>query len=167
MSTYSAVLTLSGFVLGFIIWKIKPDQKIDTFTFVLVISIFTIILFIFIKYSITLFEISNNTEIKVLRAIKPKGLYGNYKILLLVEANTNLPQDAVVTVFNIADKYEENIALGKVINIQDNGIIQILIFKENESFMWNDLLNNSQEKLNLLKIKPVLTVNYLQEAKNV
>ena len=72
-------------------------------------------------------------------------------------------ENGIVTVFYLENGFERQIALGKIINIQEDKKVQILFFEIDSDFSTETLLKNNRELLNKLRIKPIIKMTSLEE----
>lgn len=101
-------------------------------------------------------------KVKYVRS--PPKLYSNAHALLLVNPTLLLSYDAIVSIYYLEDDIERLVGVGKVINVQENRMIQIIIthdydFEEN----LNKLMNNSKDELDKLILKTSIPNSILQD----
>lgn len=101
-------------------------------------------------------------KVKYVRS--PPKLYSNAHALFLVNPTSLLSYDAIVSIYYLEDDIERLVGVGKVINVQENKMIQIIIthnydFEEN----LNKLMNNSKDELDRLILKTSIPNSILQD----
>lgn len=161
-SVFSGIVTLIGIAISFIAWKFNPNTKISLFVFMIVCSGFILILAIFIRLSVQLFEEKSENSAKVIRSVAPYAPYKNSETILLVTNMNAFAINGLVSVFIEKKECEIFIATGEIINIQQNGNIQVLIPKsKNSDFDWDKLKSNDKDVIEKLIVKPIVTTRLL------
>lgn len=91
-------------------------------------------------------------------------LYNNAFALFLVEPTQLLSYDAIVSIYYLEDGIERLVGVGKVINVQENKMIQIIITHDYDfEDKLNKLMNNSKEELDKLILKTSIPNSILQD----
>ena len=157
----SVVLEITGFVLTFVLWMWKPEQDIHLFWFIPLVFLFLV----FINFSRILY-VNRKQKCVVLHVIEPYGNFkSNDKVLALATYVDYFTENGVVSIFHLENGFERQIALGQIINIQEDKKVQILIFNIDSAFPCDELLKNNKELLERLLVKPIVKLDYLEEIK--
>jgi hypothetical protein len=86
-------------------------------------------------------------------------------IICLLKPSNLFSTNAIVTLYDYHNRYERPIGFGEVMNIQDDGIIQIELIKAirgQEKFL-EKLTQNNAECLTRLRVKPLVLKKYLKD----
>ena len=163
MTSYSAITGIGGVVLTIVFWIWKPEEKISLCFYIMSIAIIVFFLLIFIRFSIDLYSVKKQ-KCKVLTI---RESYGNFKseetVIALTTCEEYFSENGIVSVFHLENGFERQIALGKIINIQEDKKVQILIFDIDAEFSCDKLLKNERELLEKLRIKPIIKMTSLEE----
>lgn len=172
---YTAFLTVQGWGLGILaiilavlLWFYSPDTKVPLITFVVVVLCLSISL---IVMSQTAYSAWRKT-LRPLPCVKrildpPEGQSGPEK-MLLVEPSELFSVDTTVSLYLKDDDYEKLIAIGRVLNVQSDGHIQIVIntIATVSDEIRSRLGNNDSSVLKKLLVKPTVP-SYILEHYNV
>ncbi len=160
------VLTGIGFIITFLFWIYKPTDTISYKIFIPTIVTFVILLIIFLKLSYSLYQNNQNILPKVIRGINPPKFQKGAKALLLLNKSEIFSQDALVTVFHNDEGYERYIGSGFVLSIQEDGIIQVIVFESldnNDKTIWDKVTSNESLILEKIIIKPTIQRTMLDQ----
>lgn len=114
------------------------------------------------RFSIQLYSESVNQKVKVIQYIEPYKPYKDSEAILLTTNSNTFAQDGIVTLFQEKNGCEVFIATGQIINIQQNGKVQIVIPKSSDSdFNWENIKRNEKDQLDKLIIKTIVTTRLL------
>lgn len=106
----------------------------------------------------------NSKTVKVKYVKSPPKLYLNAHALFLVNPTPLLSYDAIVSVYYLEDDIERLVGVGKVINVQENKMIQIIITHDYDfEDSLNKLMKNSKDDLNKLILKTSIPNSILQD----
>ena len=101
-------------------------------------------------------------KVKYVRS--PPKLYSNAHALFLVNPTILLSYDAIVSIYYLEDDIERLVGVGKVINVQENKMIQIIITHDYDfEDKLNRLMNNSKDELDKLILKTSIPNSILQD----
>lgn len=157
-STYGPFIAVIGFILVFIGYYVVPEESVLGLRHVLLIcaiGLYLIILAFHAAY--TAFYESKDYLPDVRYASEPPKPYSSGIALLILEPSKLFSYDSVVAVYLENDGIEQLVGLGRVINIQENGNIQILVTHDLEhSEEWKDYKQNNSATLRKLLVKPTL-----------
>jgi hypothetical protein len=163
LKSWGALITIVGVVASLLGFFIIPDTETVPLNAVLVFifGIF-IILGIFIRAA---YDAHNNTQIllpKVKTVIDPPASYKDACALLLLEPTELLSHDSIISLFYIDGGIERLTGIGKVVNIQNDKKVQVIIFKDSEhDDKVKALKSNQPEDLENLIVKPSIPSFYL------
>ncbi|MFD1133203.1 MULTISPECIES: hypothetical protein [Psychrobacter] len=105
---------------------------------------------------------------KVINARKPPKYYGEAIALFVTEPTEILSNDSIVSIYILANEFEELIAIGKVINVQDDKKVQVLIVYDHDLSKYKEgIMNNHHDFLEKLVIKPTVPSFIFQGDLNV
>ena len=143
---------------GFIFWKWKPDDKISFLLFLVIVSIAIFLIFLFIRFTINLYE--NRKQNCVVLQIRES--YGNYKIensvILLTTYVEYFTENGIVSIFHLENGFERQIALGRILNIQEDKKVQIQAFDIDSDFSCEKLMKNEPDLREKLRVKPIIKI---------
>lgn len=102
-------------------------------------------------------ESHNNQSIQIPKVMlvkeTPKA-FPNACALFLVEPTPLLSHDAIVSIYHLEDEVEKLVGIGKVINIQNDRKVQVLVLQDYDfGEKLTLIMNNSKDELNKLIIK--------------
>ena len=156
--TYGPALSTAGGAATVIAYFIIPATSTIPFKYVLVIFIFALWVFWILLHAA---YAAHQEERSILPQVcycsgAPKG-YGEAVALLLLEPSKLFSYGVMVSTYFENDGMEKLIGLGKVINIQENGKIQVLITHPLQySEDWDLIKKNDTLKLKRLFVKPTI-----------
>ena len=114
--------------------------------------------------SLTEDQKSNFKIPKVKYVQSPPKLYSNAHALFLVNPTSLLSYDAIVSIYYLEDDIERLVGVGKVMNVQENKMIQIIITHDYDfGDNLNKLMNNSKDELDKLILKTSIPNSILQD----
>lgn len=162
-SSINILSVLIGTIFTVLLWILKPENTVTLAVFLTCIIIFLILLICFIRFSINLYS-EKKQKCSVL-AIRES--YGNYKdnntVIALTSYIDYFTDNGLVSIFILENDFERQIALGKIINIQEDKKVQILLFNIDEEFSCDKLLRNNKDFNEKLRIKPIIKITSLEE----
>lgn len=147
-----------GIVLSYLSWTQSPDSTIKLSFFVLILSTLVIVIITLINLSINLYNKSIENKLPIIKLTRQPFYDDNSQLLLLLEPSDLFSFDSVVSIYKLDNDFEQLFGIGKVINIQENGMIQVglieVIGSGSETF--KKLANNDKELLEKMIIKPTI-----------
>ncbi len=164
LSSYSAIVGGIDLGLGFVFWMLSPDKVLKAFPMLLLLILLIFIAALFAKFSTVLYTYANN-RCTVLKIIKPYGVFkeDQESIIALITNNDYFVIGGIVSVFIVENGFEKQIALGEIINIQEDKKVQLRIFRiMKEEISKEQLLENNIDVLKRLKIKPIIKLASLE-----
>nr|WP_181716980.1 hypothetical protein [Psychrobacter sp.]QJS05494.1 hypothetical protein [Psychrobacter sp.] len=172
LKSWGGIIGILGFLASVLSYFIIPAESVIKTKFVMiVIMVITSILIIAIRAAWIATERSNQISnipspkvIHVINAIKP---YCNCHALFIIDSTSLLPYDALVSVYYLEHGFEKFVGLGKVINVQDDKKVQVII---TDNYDFEDKLEkikgNLSEDLAKLIIKTSIPSSILQGGLN-
>lgn len=155
---WSSFLKIQGITIGFLallisifFWLYSPDKNISLRFAVPIFILLIVVIFTFASAAYESFKISRHNIPKI---VLGKKIGSN--LLCLLEPSELFSHDTLVSFFYIEESFEELIALGKVINIQEDGKIQVtvnLILRAHEDTI-TKLEQNDANVIKRIKVKP-------------
>ena len=96
---------------------------------------------------------------RVIRSCPTYGLYQKMETILLLEKSVLFSHETLVTIYHKYDDYEELIGNGFVTTIQENGAIQVVVYKSEEHHIdiWKKIKENNIDTIKNLLVKPTVT----------
>ena len=162
-SIYSGISIVIQFLLSFVFWKIDSDKKISLFPCLIVLGFSLFLISVFIKLSVDLFDEKSQNRVKVLNCIDSYKPYNDDAVILLTTNSDNFAIGGVVSLFQNKNGCEIFISNGQIINIQNDGNVQILIHKNKENeFDLEKIKKHESDDLKKLIIKPIVTMPFLK-----
>lgn len=162
-NSISIMTGICGIALAFVFWIWKPEQNVSLALCITIGVFIFFFFFVFVRFSIDLYA-NKKQNCTVLTIIET---YGKFKdtnnVIALTTCIDYFTENGIVTVFYLENGFERQIALGKIINIQEDKKVQILFFEIDSDFSTETLLKNNRELLNKLRIKPIIKMTSLEE----
>ncbi|MEC5238938.1 hypothetical protein [Bacillus mycoides] len=148
-SVFGVVISIT---LSILLWKFSSDSQVSLVSFLVLLVTSVLLITALISVVLELLH----SEI-VLPGIKRVIKVSEEKIVFLLDSS-NLFSHGILVSFFYTDKYnyEQLIAVGSVINIQDNGSIQVEIrdYKEVYEDLIMKAVNNDKDVLKEITVKP-------------
>jgi hypothetical protein len=128
LATWGSVVSIISILAIVVSYFAAPADDVIHLRWYLITVFFCLFLIItFARASWLAFLNSSPPPPKVKYAKEPPLAFKGAHALLLVEQTSLLAHDALVTIYYLEDEIERLVGLGKVINVQNNGKIQILV----------------------------------------
>ncbi|VVB86129.1 Uncharacterised protein [uncultured archaeon] len=157
-------LKIQGILIGIIalavsvlVWLFSPNINISLGLVlpVLILCIITILIFAYAAYE----------SFKLSERILPKIIYGTTlqaKVLCLLEPSELFSHDTLVSFYYVENSFEKLIGIGTVINIQEDGKIQVSMTNPVQGFdeIITRLGQNDNTILDNIKVKPNIPRTY-------
>lgn len=163
--TWGALIALLSLLLAVLGWLLVPaDSSIDLRLFVAIMSLAS---FVVTTLARAIWIVFN--EIKVsrprVRFVKsPPQAYSESFALLLLDPIKTLAYDAVASIYYLENEIEKLVGLGKVINIQEDGKVQLLVVVDYDfSDKLPKLCSNSSDELEKIIIKNTIPWKFFGE----
>jgi hypothetical protein len=157
-ASYGHIMAFVGIAVGLIAIYVVPDKAVLSLRYAaipILIGVYLILWFLYTAWSA--FHIKTIVVPGVVSAKPPPKAFSSSKALLLVEPSVIYSHDSVVSIYFLEDEFERLIGVGRVYNVQDNKIIQVLVTHDLDfGDEWNSIVNNDATKLTKLRIKPTV-----------
>jgi len=158
-NTSGGLSLVATLIFGFIAWfGITPDKTVSLRIPSLIIIILIFLAWWFYRISWIIYEQSG---IK-LPSVKQVTIYGeNQTAILILEPSPLFSYNSIVAIYCVEDQFERLIGIGSVINVQENGLIQISVIesKSEDANVWKPILENKADKIKYLIVKPYAPAN--------
>lgn len=164
LKTWGGVINIVGVVLAIIGFFVVPNTSTLALKWVLVV--FVLFCLLLTMMSRAAWEAYNSQTLfspKVLIVMSAPKAYKPAFALFLVEPAPLFSHDTVVSIYYLQEDVEKLVAIGKVINIQYDQKIQIIVQDYDIGDKAQGIENNSVHELSRLIVKPSLP-NVLLEA---
>lgn len=155
-----AIIAFVASIIGFFVVPSSDTIPLNWFLVYAFISVYALGIFVRAAYDAN-FD-SKATLPKVRTVIEPPATYREASALLLLDPTELLSHDSIVSVYFMDGGIERLSGIGKVVNIQNDKKIQIILIKEAEfSEKVEALKANNPEDLAKLIVKPSVPSFYL------
>ena len=155
LKSWGGILTFLSFSGAILVFYLVPEQSTILLKNVLPLIILAFFLLVIFVRSAWIACQNSNTKIPRVMYVKdaPKA-YESACALFLVEPTPLLSHDAIISVYYLEDDLERLVGVGRVINVQNDKKVQILI-TDNYDFgeKLNQIMNNSKDELKKLIVK--------------
>lgn len=161
-------LSIAGVILVFVGYYFVPSDATVPMRWVIPISVFLLFaIFLFIRAAYTAHHHDRNQLPDVRFVSPPPKMYDPAVALMLLSPSPIFSYDTVVAVYQRSDEMEQLMGLGRVINIQENGMIQVLVIKDlGNADTWKELCSNDAKFLRHLLVKPNVPSYAIEVANN-
>jgi len=150
---------MATLIFGLIAWfGITPDKTVSLRIPSLIIIILVFLAWWFYRIAWIIYEQSG---IK-LPAVKQVTTYGESQTaILILEPSPLFSHNSVVAIYCVEDQFERLIGIGSVINVQEDGLIQVSLIesKSEDENVWKPILENKADKIKYLIVKPYAPAN--------
>lgn len=163
LKSWSGLITAVGVAASIISFFAIPEKNTVPLNVALVILfIMFVVLGIFIRaaYDANLDSVVRLPKVKTI--IPPPTIYRDGSALLLLEPTELLSYDSIVSLYYVEGDIERLSGIGKVVNVQNDKKVQVVLFKDVEfNNRIGKLINDRTVDLTKLIIKPSLPSFYL------
>lgn len=168
LKSWGPIISLLGISLVFLGYFFVPSTDIVSLKwFVVTLSA---CMFSIIVFARAAWEASNAQKFilpKVIYVKDPPKAFSNAFALFLLEPTTLLSHDSVVSIYFLEDDVEKLVGIGKVINIQNDLKVQVLVLQNYDFGTKAEVIKqNSKDELKKLIIKPSIPSLYLEAINN-
>ncbi|WP_442489366.1 hypothetical protein [Halomonas litopenaei] len=101
---------------------------------------------------------------RVLHGRKTPAVHPDAIALLVIEPTPIYAYDGFVSIYHVNDGIEEIVGVGKVINIQQDGKVQVLVIKDLGGYGYESVVNNNFDALKSLVIKSTVPAYIFEDA---
>lgn len=167
LSVSNIVIALISLCATMIAFFIVPNETVMQVRFVMIVFMaFFFITIIALRAAWSAHQLSNSPTPKVIYAKDAPKPYCDCYALLVVAPTPLLSNDAIVSIYYL-ESFEKYVGLGKVINVQDDKRVQIVITNNyNFEDKLNKIMSNSKDELERLVIKTSIPSFILQGGLN-
>lgn len=162
-SSGGAIFMLITGACGFASYFFVPTIKVPLTYLSAVLCIAFVLIYIVFNTSYAIYSDflnklnSRPLRPKVIAARKPSKYYSAYIAVLVTEPTDILPSDSIVSIYFLISDFEELIAIGKVINVQDDKKVHVLITYDHDLQKHRDaIMNNEKEALGKIVLKSAI-----------
>jgi hypothetical protein len=162
LSVGGGLMSVAGLVLGVVLWKVAPTTHVSLFSVLAValpigIGLVTLLIAFCLSTIHILKEIggldsANRVLPRVVRVEKTDN-----SILLLLESSSLFNTGLGVTLYVVKEKgFEASFGIGRVINVQENGMIQVEVsgFQPKNDLFVEKITKNDTKSLKQVLVKP-------------
>ncbi|WP_192035320.1 hypothetical protein [Halomonas sp. YLGW01] len=164
MSSSSGYAVFLSLIIGVVSWTSTPDSYTVAFKLLCIAIIFFAFLFLVALVAawqlyVKLENDPRLTPPKVIHARKPSKAHPTGFALLLLNPTPIFSYQSLASIYYVEDGVEHFAALGKVVNIQQDEKIQVLLIKDCDiEDRLPDILKNSKDVLSKLIVKTSVPV---------
>ena len=158
ISFFGLVSVLFGF------FYIPETETITVRWLIIFGSFFIYLVMVFARSAWTAHEKSHFPKFRVIHAKLPPPRYETATALIIIEPTPILAHDAVLSFYYTDNGVESFMGIGKVINVQEDGKVQILLGKifENQDKL-EMIKGNNKDELKKIIIKPIIPSFIVEE----
>jgi tetratricopeptide (TPR) repeat protein len=158
ISTQGIIIDSFGLFFGLILWAFAAGDSISLRIGLLVLVPCLVLITTLLTASYNLFRICKHGLPKVCKVKPYSPDKEDTSLLFLLEPSELFPQGIQASVFYYDDNIEQIIGLGTVVNIQEDGYVQVATTRLFEGYdeVLNDLRTKKNFDLNRIKVKPVV-----------
>jgi hypothetical protein len=131
--TVIAVITVAGLVVAFITWWMTPSRVVDARWVIICATLAIVVGVIFFDTAFRLNQRSALPLPAVKAVLKPPASYRAPGPLLLLEPHPLFSHNAAVSISSTIDGFEIMIGLGRVMTIQQDGRVQVIVVQKEDS----------------------------------
>lgn len=155
LDTWGAVVSLVGVGLAFASYFFPPSTEVVALKWLLiVISISLMLIVILARSAWEGYSAERIMPPKVIYVKDPPRAFTNAFALFLTEPTNLFSFDAIVSIYYREDGVEKLVGIGRVINVQDDFKVQILVFKDYDFGGHSTaIMENSKDALGKLLVK--------------
>lgn len=169
---YDSFLRINGWLFGGLglaltvaAFFFTPENKVPVGWFVAAGTLSIVVIVVLYDASRTSWKASQRGLPAVRRTLEPPDIYQGIEKILIVEPSELFGVDVLVSIYITEDEYERLIGIGRVLNIQTNGYLQIGIstLTETSGELIDKLKSNDSAFLKRLLVKPSVPSYLLQD----
>jgi hypothetical protein len=168
IKSWGGVLNFLSFIGALLVFYLVPEESSVKLNQVLPAIIVTFFLFVVsLRAAWVASQSSNILPPRVMYVKDPPKAYENACALFLVEPTPLLSHDAIISIYYLEDDLERLVGVGRVINVQNDKKVQILI-TNNYDFgeKLSQIMKNSKDELKKLIIKASVPSSILEAISN-
>jgi hypothetical protein len=153
-SAFNIWATIISLILAFIAWwGISPDKSWPVRYIFLMIIFFIFVTLLLFRVAWVIYKESGIA----LPSVKQATQYGaNQSGILILGSSKLFGHNSIVAIYYTEDQFERLIGMGIVSNIQENGLIQVVVERHLPECdeLWKAILSNKADKIKNLIVKP-------------
>ena len=163
VKSWGALISIAGLALSVIGFFVVPNTQTVPLNIAVVMMLLMFVILVVVIRAAYDANIDSTVSLpKVRTVIEPPATYRDASALLLLDPSELLSHDSIVSVYYLDGGIERLSGIGKVINIQSDKKIQVILIKEAEfSEKVEALKANNPEDLSKLIVKPSVPSFYL------
>lgn len=155
IKTWGGILTFLSFIFAILVFYLTPENSSISLKYIL--PIIVVVFFLVIVSLRAAWTACQESGVQIPRVMYVKEAPKAYKgacALFLVEPTPLLSHDAIITVYYLEDNLERLVGVGKVINVQLDKKVQVLITDDYDfGDKLHSIMNNSKDELKKLVVK--------------
>lgn len=152
-----------SFALPIIIWVFAPSTSVPLIWVVLFSAL--VLVTICSLISALFFAVNDNELIlpRVISGREPPAYYSeDYNVLLILEPSELFARDHLLSLYLKVDNFEELVGFGRVLNVQDDGLIQVgLINRGEDREIFQKIRENNASVIKTLLVKSQVPDNLI------
>lgn len=164
LSSYGPATTVLSLILGLLAWFISRDSSVPLVWLVCVGLASAILATTLFQAAMLAYRSTGRRLPSVRMASLPPAPYAGVAAILLLERSDLFALDAIVSIYQVRDQdYEVFVGVGRVLTIQENGLVQVgIIASELEVGIIERLVANDVTILRTLVVKPTIPRHVLE-----
>lgn len=155
-STSGPVLTTLSLVATLVAWIFSHDVKVSIVWLVFLTGVAVVVVSTLAQAAFAAYK--STRRLPAIRlASKPPPAYRDVHVVILLEASELFAHDSLVSVYQLQEHgYEVLVAIGRVLTVQDNGLIQVGVHRmfDPNTHLLEKLVQNDKRVLESLLVKP-------------
>lgn len=153
-SKYNFISFAVALLPSILLWILQPSESIPYWLFAILFLLFICMLWLALMTYFHLLEKENSAGLSIIECIDN---------LILCHPSSGISINVIVTIYENKNKYEHILGYGYILNIQQNGIIQIKIIKPLGQFTTaEDLVSYISSNSGNIIIKTTATIDTIQ-----
>lgn len=158
-------ISIIGLILLFVGYFYVPESATLPLRWFLLISVVLLfVIFVVVHAAYTAHNEDRSFLPAARYASEPKQPFTTGVAFLLLDPSTAFSYDTVVAIYQHADEIERLLGLGRVVNVQTDGKIQVLVTHDlGNDVDWKDLCRNDAKLLKQLLVKPTVPSFAMEE----
>lgn len=156
-ATSGPVLSTLGLLAALVTWIFSRDTRLSIVWLVASLMIAAILIFTLVHAALVTYRAVGKHLPAVKLISKPPPSYRDVVAVILLEPSDLFALDSLVSIYQLQDQqYEVLVGLGRVLTVQENGLVQVGIQRilEHDSGLMDRLLQNDARVLTSILVKP-------------
>ncbi|MFX0202347.1 MAG: hypothetical protein ACFFCW_40085 [Candidatus Hodarchaeota archaeon] len=158
-ATYGPFLTFASIALAVIVYFVVPSTFVIAGKYFIIVGLLGLYVFwLLLHAAYTAFSFRSISLPRVLYGQSPPDLFSSSVALLVMDSSSLFSYGSMVSIYFIENEIERFVGVGRVVNIQEDKKIQVLVM-HNVEFTdgWEAIRGNNATKLKNLIVKPTVT----------